>query len=132
RVASWWRSFSGKLAPSTADRLCEKCGRPAVVYEYRAGREVKDAERHYCQPCAQSSLWIPNPTPRRHVNQVTGGSAEIPVEVERIVFSRSYEQTVVLRELYGQRRLSLIVGYYEATALWWTLKREPSPRPVTH
>jgi bifunctional DNase/RNase len=61
------------------------------------------------------------------------GSTEVEVEVERIIFCESaLQQIVVLHEINGQRRLSLITGYFEAMALWWTLKREPNPRPITH
>jgi bifunctional DNase/RNase len=58
--------------------------------------------------------------------------AEVPVLVERVLFTGSEMQLLVLREVGGPRRLPFGIGYVEATAVWWALKREPSPRPLTH
>jgi bifunctional DNase/RNase len=48
------------------------------------------------------------------------------------MFPGANEQLLVLREADGPRRLSVIIGYHEATALWWFLKQEPCSRPLTH
>ena len=133
RVAFWWRSLAGGSTPSPAPHRCEKCGRPARVFEYFAGREGASPDRHYCPPCAEHALWIPNATPRDAVDPMADGSAEVPVEVERIIFfSDVHPQVIVLRELDGPRAIALITGYCEATALWRSLKGEPSPWPMTH
>jgi bifunctional DNase/RNase len=57
----------------------------------------------------------------------------VRIEVERIIFFSGADlQWIVLRETDGHRRLTFTTGYVEAAALWWSLKREPSPRPLTH
>jgi bifunctional DNase/RNase len=78
-------------------------------------------------------LWIPNPTRQGSVVQGAEESAEIPVEVERIIFSsNSYFHVVIVRETDGPRRLSFATGYSEVVAIWHTLKSETFPRPLTH
>jgi bifunctional DNase/RNase len=58
---------------------------------------------------------------------------EIPVEVERVLsYSDSGEHYLILKEVNGPRRLTLITGHFEAAALWHFLKREPKSRPQTY
>jgi bifunctional DNase/RNase len=89
-------------------------------------------ERHFCEACARRTLWLPNPAAQGAVEKPAGVVAEVTVQVERVLFTGSDMQLLVLREAGGPRRLAFGIGYVEATAVWWTLKREPSPRPLTH
>ncbi|WP_161968092.1 bifunctional nuclease family protein [Fimbriiglobus ruber] len=52
--------------------------------------------------------------------------------MERVIFTGSDWQLLVLREIGGPRRLPFGIGYVEATAIWWMLKAEPISRPLTH
>jgi bifunctional DNase/RNase len=55
------------------------------------------------------------------------------IEVERVIcYSDSWEQYIILKEVNGPRRLTLITGYCEVTALFHFLKREPKSRPQTY
>ena len=89
RVASWLRSLVGQPVTPVASRLCEKCGRPAVVFEYCPSREGAGSERHYCEACAKRALWIPNPTRQGSLDTHADALKEVTVEVERIIFSGS-------------------------------------------
>jgi bifunctional DNase/RNase len=58
---------------------------------------------------------------------------EVPVEVETVIISEvSDAQIIIFREIGGPRRLSLVLGIYEATTIDRTLKKITSPRPLTH
>ena len=62
-------------------------------------------------------------------NQTT----EVRIEVERVVITEIYpEQLVVFREIDGERRCQLLIGFFEATALDRYLKGMSAPRPLTH
>jgi uncharacterized protein len=132
RFVTWWRTLFRRATPAAASKPCEKCGRPATMFEYRASPGGPGAERHFCKACAQRTIWIPNPAGQGAVEPPAGRAAELPVEVERIIFTGSDQQLLVLREVGGPRRLPFGTGCFEAAAVWWTLKREPSPRPLTH
>ncbi len=136
RIAAWFARVFGRPSTPTAPRSsyrCERCGNPATVHVVLIKQGRTEGENHLCDQCAQRTLWIPNPAGSMAVNLQDEPSREHQVEVEKLIFSESaYQQTIVLREVEGNRRLSIITGYFEATALWWTLKREPSPRPLTH
>jgi uncharacterized protein len=132
RVVTWWRSLFHRPTPPVGSKPCEKCGRPATVSEYRPSPDGPGVERHFCEACARRTLWVPNPAGQGVIEPVAGGAAEVPVEVERIIFTGSDQQMLILREVGGSRCLPFTTGYIEAAAVWWTLKGEPSPRPLTH
>jgi len=132
RLVPWWRSLFNRPAPPAGSKPCEQCARPATVFEYRAKSDGPGVERQFCEACARRTLWVPNPAGQGAVEPAAGGVAEVPVEVERVIFTGSDMQLLVLREVGGLRRLPFGIGYVEASAVWWTLKREPSPRPLTH
>jgi bifunctional DNase/RNase len=76
---------------------------------------------------------VPSPAGEGVVEPAVRGAAKVPVHVERVIFfTGSDMQLLVLREVGGPRRLPFGLGYFEATAVWWTLKGETSPRPLTH
>lgn len=115
--------------PTTPD--CEKCSKVSAVHVYQVSGSRITEERHFCAACATRHLWIPSPTPATAFPQPPGTDEEIPTEVERILFSGSQQQYVILKDARG-RRLTLVVGYFEAMCLWWYLHGEPINRPVTH
>src|SRR5687768_8623344 len=84
RFMTWWRSLFRRL-PAGA-KACEQCGRPAAVFEYRAGEGGSGVERHLCEACARRTLWVPCP-PQQSADEPPAGGAEVPVEVERVLFS---------------------------------------------
>lgn len=87
------------------------------------------SEAHLCEECARSILSEPYPPSRPGSSRL----AEVPVEVERVVISEAADhQLVIFREIEGERRLSFVLGIFEATVIDRTLKRLPSPRPLTH
>jgi len=132
-LAKCWRTRRGRISIDSRIKNCEKCGQAAVVFEYRPSPEGSGSERYFCESCARKTLWIPNPGHQHPAEAPDGCVTEIRVEVEKIIyFSDADEQLLVLREIGGQRRISFTTGCYEATAVWRALKREPSPRPLTH
>jgi bifunctional DNase/RNase len=133
RVASWWRSLVRRPATSTATPVCRKCGRPSAVLDYHASRDGVGTDYYYCDPCSRRTLWIPNPTRQGAIDPPVNGAAEVRVEVERVLFFFGSDwQMLVLSECAGPRRLSFITGYCEAVAIWCALKKDPTPRPLTH
>ena len=132
RSRAWCQSLLHRPATSARSKPCERCGGRATVFEYRAGPNDQGRERHFCDACARRTLWVPKTPSLGEVVPTSADAVVVPVEVERIIFSGADWQTLVLREVGGLRRLPLSVGYVEATAVWWALKREPCPRPLTH
>lgn len=131
RVVTWWRSLFHQPTPPAGSKSCEKCDHTATVFEYRARPDGSGVDRHFCEACARQTLWVPSPA-GQGAAEPADGAAEVPVQVERIIFTGSDMQLLVLREVGRLRRLPFSIGYVEATAVWWALKREPSPRPLTH
>jgi bifunctional DNase/RNase len=126
RVLNWWRG------PGTASsvRRCNRCGKVAVLMEWRTS-EIGGSDRNYCDPCARN-VWIPHRNfPVSVVNRIEG-SGDVRVGIERILFGGQPQPLLILKEESGPRRLPLTIGHFEATAIWWALKREASPRPLTH
>lgn len=59
----------------------------------------------------------------------------MPVQMvlKRIIISEIHEQQFVeLRELEGTRKFTIVIGFFEATSIRRRVKKEPSPRPLTH
>ena len=55
------------------------------------------------------------------------------MELKRIVISEIHEQQMILlREVEGERNLSMAIGIFEATSIDRRVKKLPSPRPLTH
>lgn len=132
RITSWLGSLVPRPPSPLGNRQCESCERAASVLNYRLIRKGEGLERYYCTACARVRLWIPNPTKQRSVVEPSHETADVEVEVERILFTGEERQLVGLREVCGQRRLVFDTGICEATAIWWTLKGELTPRPLTH
>jgi bifunctional DNase/RNase len=61
--------------------------------------------------------------------------ALVPVQMElkRIIISEAIDhQTILLKEVDGDRVFPIIIGIYEATSIERRVKKMPSPRPLTH
>ena len=55
------------------------------------------------------------------------------MELKRIVISEIHEQQMILlREVEGERNISMAIGIFEATSIDRRVKKLPSPRPLTH
>ena len=55
------------------------------------------------------------------------------MELRRIIISEVQEQqTILLREVDGERSFSMMIGIFEATHIERRVKKLPSPRPLTH
>ena len=139
---------------------CEKCRTNAVIHIADACDRTVVEEAHLCEEHARSFLrdhappvssanrdWPPaerssgiveaaavigiTPTPAGPASRP--GAGEVLMDVNRLVISEIHEhQTVVLREVGGERCFSCAIGIFEATNLDRRLKRLPTPRPLTH
>jgi len=133
RLLSWAARLLRRGPRTSTHRLCEKCGKAASVFAYQVSGRSITKEQQFCQDCATRNLWMPNPTPSPTSSSEIGRDQEIRVEVEKMIcYSDATQQYIIFREVEGPRRLTLVTGYFEATALWWFLKDEPNPRPPTH
>ena len=57
----------------------------------------------------------------------------VQMEVSRIIISESGDtQIVVLREVDGDRAFPMVIGIFEATSIDRRVKRQHTPRPLTH
>ena len=57
----------------------------------------------------------------------------VHMELKRIVISEIQEQqTIVLREVEGERSFSIMIGIFEAHSIERRVKKMHSPRPLTH
>ena len=55
------------------------------------------------------------------------------MELKRIIISEIHEQQMILlREVEGERNFSIMIGIFEATSIDRRVKKQPSPRPLTH
>ena len=55
------------------------------------------------------------------------------MELRRIIISEIHEQQVIaLKEVDGDRSFPIVIGIFEATSIDRRVKRQPSPRPLTH
>jgi bifunctional DNase/RNase len=55
------------------------------------------------------------------------------MELRRIIISEVDEhQVVILKEVEGDRSFPIVIGIFEATSINRRVKRENSPRPLTH
>ncbi|MFO0948905.1 MAG: bifunctional nuclease family protein [Planctomycetota bacterium] len=53
--------------------------------------------------------------------------------LKRIIISEIHEQQFVeLKELEGTRKFTIVIGFFEATSIRRRVKKEQSPRPLTH
>ncbi len=138
RCRSWLQVFIDREEQSlgVASRptyCCERCGKPATVHSVRVEQASAACENHYCPECTQKALWIPNPSPSSTAPLRGDPHEERRVELERLIFWDGGEcQTIVLREIEGTRRMSLLIGYTEATSIWWIVKGVSCQRPLTH
>src|SRR4051794_9492116 len=99
RMLSWGRwLFRRRHLPSSVP-LCERCSRPATVVVAHVNEQGIGKETRHCGPCAQRTLWIPNPTPQRTTLAIPPGAKEIRMEVERVMFTDSEQQFIILREV---------------------------------
>lgn len=58
---------------------------------------------------------------------------QVRVELWRMIINETArEQYMVLREKDGERALSIVIGSFEAQVIDRAIKRQPSPRPLTH
>jgi bifunctional DNase/RNase len=59
----------------------------------------------------------------------------VPVQMEltRIIISDNNEQQFIfLREVEGERTFPIVIGFYEATSIDRRVRRQATPRPLTH
>lgn len=57
----------------------------------------------------------------------------VQMELRRIIISEVDEhQVVILKEVEGDRSFPIVIGIFEATSINRRVKRENSPRPLTH
>jgi bifunctional DNase/RNase len=55
------------------------------------------------------------------------------MELKRIIISEIHEQQMILlREVDGDRNFSIMIGIFEATSIDRRVKKQASPRPLTH
>jgi bifunctional DNase/RNase len=55
------------------------------------------------------------------------------MELRRIIISEVDEhQVVILKEVDGDRSFPIVIGIFEATSINRRVRREASPRPLTH
>jgi len=55
------------------------------------------------------------------------------MELRRIIISEVDEnQVVILKEVEGDRSFPIVIGIFEATSIRRRVRREESPRPLTH
>jgi bifunctional DNase/RNase len=55
------------------------------------------------------------------------------MELKRIIISEiSEQQTILLKEVDGERSFFIMIGIYEATSIDRRVKKMSSPRPLTH
>jgi uncharacterized protein len=90
-------------------------------------------EEHLCEDHARVTLtsWFSSPTGRSMSAHKLNGARHY--EIDMIVISEKYSQQVVyLREVGGDRRITILCGIFEATSLDGLVKGYSSPRPLTH
>jgi bifunctional DNase/RNase len=57
----------------------------------------------------------------------------VQMELSRIIISEINEnQVILLREVDGERELSILIGIFEATSIDKRVKHRPNARPLTH
>lgn len=57
----------------------------------------------------------------------------VQMTLKRIIISEIHEQQFVeLKEVDGHRKFTIVIGFFEATSIRRRVKKEPSPRPLTH
>lgn len=57
----------------------------------------------------------------------------VAMELRRIIISEVDEhQVVILKEVDGDRSFPIVIGIFEATSIRRRVRREESPRPLTH
>lgn len=57
----------------------------------------------------------------------------VQMELSRIIISEINDQQVIyLKEVDGSRTFPILIGFFEATSINRRVKREASPRPLTH
>ena len=57
----------------------------------------------------------------------------VQMELKRIIISEAIDhQTILLKEVEGDRIFPIIIGIFEATSIDRRVKKMPSPRPLTH
>jgi bifunctional DNase/RNase len=109
-------------------RNCERCEQTPVLHITTVNRSGDLSESHLCERCGEAFLSQLPSGPERPPTT----AREVRVELERIVISEIHEQQVAtLREVEGERRLSWMLGIFEATTLDRSVKKLPSPRPLT-
>jgi uncharacterized protein len=57
----------------------------------------------------------------------------VAMELSRIIISEINEnQVIYLKEIDGDRQFPILIGIFEATSIHRRVRKEPSPRPLTH
>ena len=57
----------------------------------------------------------------------------VQMELKRIIISEVHDQQVImLKEVDGDRSFPIVIGIFEATSIDRRVRRQPSPRPLTH
>jgi bifunctional DNase/RNase len=55
------------------------------------------------------------------------------MELSRIIISDNNEQQIIyLKEVDGERMFPIVIGFFEATSIDRRVRRQPTPRPLTH
>jgi bifunctional DNase/RNase len=125
------RRLLGAASPPAhpATRPCERCGRSQTFHITTVGRGGGLSEAHLCEGCARPVLTTPYPSAPRPAER----PAEVRAEVERVVICETDDhQLLTFREVEGERRLSFVLGIFEATVIDRLLRGLASPRPLTH
>ena len=59
--------------------------------------------------------------------------ALVECELNQVIMSETHDRhLVVLKEKDGERKLPIVIGFFEVWAIHRTLNDEPPPRPFTH
>jgi bifunctional DNase/RNase len=90
-------------------------------------------EEHLCENHAKMTIvpYVTEPTKSSGTPRTLDGATEFDLDF-LVMTEISEQQVVYLREVGGSRRIPIIIGMFEATALDRSIKHEPSPRPQTH
>ncbi|MCS6852196.1 MAG: bifunctional nuclease family protein [Gemmataceae bacterium] len=57
----------------------------------------------------------------------------VQMELKRIIINDVNDhQVIMLREVDGERSFPILIGMFEVTSIYRRVRREPSPRPLTH
>lgn len=115
--------------------LCtfETCNEMATFHLTDVEDRKSIRERHLCEDHARialTSCGVPPVGPSRTPRVLEGAKH---FDIDMVIISEINEnQVVYLHEVGGDRRIPILIGIFEATALDRYLKGTRTPRPLTH